>query len=74
VYGLQRGFAVAGARYLLMSLWKVDDEATAFLMESFYKHWLEGEAPVSALRRAQSKLRSVRPQPFYWGAFVVLGH
>jgi CHAT domain-containing protein len=73
VYGLQRGFAVAGARYLLMSLWKVDDEATAFLMESFYKHWLEGEAPVSALRKAQSELRSVRPQPFYWGAFVVLG-
>jgi CHAT domain-containing protein len=73
VYGLQRGFAVAGARYLLMSLWKVDDEATAFLMESFYKHWLEGESPVSALRKAQSELRSVRPQPFYWGAFVVLG-
>ena len=74
VYGLQRGFAVAGARYLLMSLWKVDDAATALLMEQFYKSWLEGIEIHQALRKAQVALRNKYPQPYYWGAFVLLGN
>lgn len=37
VFGLQRGFKKAGARTLMMSLWKVDDQATHLLMDEFYR-------------------------------------
>ncbi len=40
VYGMQRAIKVAGARSVVMSLWKVNDEATGQLMENFYKNWL----------------------------------
>jgi CHAT domain-containing protein len=72
VYGLQRSIIVAGAKNLLMSLWKVDDEATAQLMSSFYQ--LRHDRPNSvAFREAQIQLRKIYPEPFYWGAFVLLG-
>lgn len=54
VFGLQRAFHQAGARNVVASLWKVDDNATAALMRLFYhKHWIEGQSPLEALRQAQ---------------------
>ncbi len=73
VYGLQRGLKVAGAKNLLMSLWKVDDAATSELMENFYQEWLGGEEIHRAFRQSQMKLRTKYPSPFYWGAFILLG-
>lgn len=72
VYGLQRAIIVAGARNLLMSLWKVDDQATALLMGEFYRNWNEGENH-SAFRGAQMMLRQRYPDPYYWGAFIMVG-
>ena len=72
VYGLQRAIIVAGAHNLLMSVWKVDDEATALLMGEFYKNWNEGENH-SAFRSAQMVLRQKYPEPYYWGAFIMVG-
>lgn len=43
VFGLQRGFKKAGANTILMSLWKVDDEASCLLMTEFYLNWLNGK-------------------------------
>jgi CHAT domain-containing protein len=75
VYGLQRAFMVAGARSVIMSLWKIDDLATQQLMVYFYKAWQEDKegGKQKALRTAQQKLREKYPHPFYWGAFVIVG-
>lgn len=42
VFGLRRSFVLAGARTLVMSLWKVPDEQTRELMEDFYQRLLDG--------------------------------
>lgn len=57
VFGLQRGFKKAGANSLLMSLWKVDDEATRLLMTQFYKNLTSGMSKYESLRQAQKYLR-----------------
>jgi len=57
VFGLQRAFHIGGAKNVVASLWKVDDEATAALMNLFYYHlWEKGEPPLQALHHAQLEL------------------
>ena len=76
VYGLQRAFRMAGARSVLMSLWKVDDQATQILMENFYKNWLvEGLTKHQALKKAQQTVRNTpgKEAPSFWAAFVLIG-
>jgi CHAT domain-containing protein len=52
--GLQRAFQVAGAKSVMASLWKVDDEWTRLLMERFYEHlWQKKMSKLEALRQAQ---------------------
>lgn len=72
VYGLQRAFQVAGAESVIMSLWKVSDEATKQLMSSFYQNWMSGKSKEEAFFSAQKSLRETFPEPYYWGAFVML--
>lgn len=75
VFGLQRGFKKAGAEALMMSLWKVDDEATTELMKSFYDGWLrEGLSKNEALLKAKASLRAVPRwnNPRYWAPFILL--
>src|SRR4051812_40289169 len=48
---------VAGARTLVMSLWKVPDEHTKALMVDFYQHILAGEGVADALREAQLAMK-----------------
>lgn len=57
VFGLQRGFKKAGANSLLMSLWKVDDEATRLLMTQFYKNLTSGMSKYESLKQAQKFVR-----------------
>lgn len=74
VYGLQRAFLVAGAKSLIMSLWKVNDKTTQDLMEYFYKFLSSGYDIYTAFKMAELELRKHYPHPFYWGAFVVIGN
>jgi len=73
VYGLQRSFLVAGADALIMSLWKVDDEATQLLMSSFYSNWIKSGNKQNAFKQAQVQLMAKYKEPYYWGAFVMIG-
>lgn len=73
VYGLQRAFLVAGADALVMSLWKVDDAATQLLMTNFYTNWLRLGNKQRAFKQAQALLISKYKDPYYWGAFVMMG-
>jgi CHAT domain-containing protein len=73
VFGLRRAFVLAGAKTLVMSLWKVPDEQTRELMEDFYRRILAGEPRAEALRQAQLEMKKKYPDPFYWGAFICQG-
>jgi tetratricopeptide (TPR) repeat protein/CHAT domain-containing protein len=73
VFGLRRAFLLAGAKTLLMSLWKIPDEETRMLMEGFYKRILEGKPRADALREAQLAVKAAIPEPLYWGAFICQG-
>lgn len=73
VYGLQRAFIVAGAKSLVMSLWKVDDAATQALMTNFYTNLSKGGSKLKAFKLAQQQLMIKYKEPYYWGAFVMVG-
>ena len=74
VYGLQRAFLVAGAKSLIMSMFKVDDTATQELMTNFYKNWIEkGNTKRQAFVDAKKELRTKYPDPIYWGSFIMIG-
>jgi CHAT domain-containing protein/Flp pilus assembly protein TadD len=74
--GLTRGFMYAGTPRVVVSLWNVNDQATAELMKRFYRAMLvDGLRPAAALRSAQMELRndSRWSAPFYWAGFVLQG-
>jgi CHAT domain-containing protein len=74
--GMVRGFMYAGAKRVVASYWKVDDEATGQLMGRFYMELLkQNRTPAAALRQAQLAMMQHdrwRP-PFYWAAFALQG-
>lgn len=73
VYGLQRAFLIAGAQSVIMSMWKVDDQATMELMVNFYRNLASAKDKHTAFREAQLRLRKTHPNPKYWGAFNIAG-
>jgi CHAT domain-containing protein/Tfp pilus assembly protein PilF len=73
VYGLQRAFVIAGAKSIIISLWKVNDETTQKLMSGFYLEWIKTGNKILAFRNAQLSLKKEFPEPYYWGAFVMVG-
>ena len=72
VFGLQRAFMIAGAKAVIMSLWKVDDEATKQLMVNFYKNWLSSGEMEESFAKAQKSVRDEFKHPYYWGSFILL--
>ena len=72
VFGLQRGFKLAGVNTIVMSLWQVSDGATSLMMTEFYKNLLAGKSKRESFRMAQSAVRDRYEDPFYWAAFIML--
>lgn len=73
VYGFQRALISAGAKAVMMSLWKVDDAVTRELMEAFYKLWMSGLPLRNAFHEAQLQVRAKHTDSYFWGAFVLIG-
>lgn len=71
--GLARGFFSAGAPSLIVSLWTVEDEATATLMTDFYSRLQTGAGLAASLRHAQCRLLEDHPHPYFWAPFVLMG-
>lgn len=81
VYGLQRAFSIAGTRYLIMSLWQVDDEKTTRFMNTFYRHWLGKNDPVkehqemdihAAFLQTQKEMRDHYIDHYSWAGFILV--
>ena len=73
VYGLRKAFSDAGAKNIIMSLWKVDDEVTQLYMTTFYNLWINQEYTIrDAFQKTQSIIKSKHPHPYYWGAFILI--
>lgn len=76
VFSLARAFTFAGARTIVVSLWRQDDEAAQRLMIEFYRRMLRGKMPREvAFRSAQQNLRANAKfaHPYYWAGWIILG-
>jgi CHAT domain-containing protein len=72
INGLQRAFKLAGAKKLIMSLWKVPDKETAEFFKHFYKFLLEDERSINESFRYTQKIMNEKYEPYYWASFVLL--
>ena len=72
VYGLQRAFKMAGAKYLVMSLWEVPDRETQTFMTQFYQEWLSGKTIHQALRDTKDMMKKTFKDSIFWAAFVLV--
>jgi tetratricopeptide (TPR) repeat protein len=73
--GLGQTFLLAGARAVVMSLWRVDDRSTTDMMRVFYNSYAATHRPAWALARAMDEIRDQRGReaPYYWAPFVMMG-
>ena len=71
VFGLQRGFKMAGVKKMIVSLWQVPDKETAELMTLFYTYWMKGKNINESFYQAQAEMRKKYPA-YYWAAFVLV--
>lgn len=87
VYGLQRGFKLAGVQSIIMSLWEVDSRATELMMTSFYNYLFSGCSKHEAFRKAQDVVRKkyahkshkrntnyghTNASEYYWASFILI--
>lgn len=73
VMSIARAFQHGGARTVVMSLWNVPSEVTETLFATFYRELQSGKGVAESLRAARQDVRRRHPEPFYWGAFTIVG-
>lgn len=73
--GLIRAFLLAGAKAIIGSLWRIEDEATATLMAILYQHLIKGDGISASVRHAQLTMRNATrfTDPYYWASLVGYG-
>ena len=78
IFSIARGFAYAGCPSIVMSLWRVNDKATAELMDYFYKYLALDMKKDVALQQAKisymEKTDDFGAHPSNWAAFIALGN
>lgn len=72
VFGLQRSFTVAGAKTIIISLFKVSDEVTTELMKKFYEEWIATNNKQQAFITAKKEIMKTYKEPSLWGAFLMI--
>jgi CHAT domain-containing protein len=75
--GMGRALLTAGASGLVVTLWRVEDLATAQFMIDFYgplmsEHNQQMTAVAAALRHAQLKAIARHQHPFFWAGFIFI--
>ncbi|MEQ8540370.1 MAG: CHAT domain-containing tetratricopeptide repeat protein [Coleofasciculus sp. D1-CHI-01] len=73
VIGLSRSLISAGVPSILVSLWAVNDDSTAFLMTEFYRNLQQNPDKAVALRQAMLTTMKQYPNPKQWAAFTLIG-
>ena len=77
IASLARAFMYAGAPSMVVSLWQVNDHATAQIMGYFYQHLADGLPIDQALRQAKLQYlkTAVGPtaHPVFWSPFIHIG-
>lgn len=73
ILGLARGFLSAGAANIVLSLWTVNDAATAELMQDFYAAIQRGKDVSASLQEAQTLMIDKGVNPYFWAPFVLIG-
>ena len=73
VIGLSRSLIAAGVESVVVSLWAVDDAATADLMVEFYRQMQQDLGKAQALRQAMLMTMKQNPSPKYWAGFTLIG-
>jgi CHAT domain-containing protein len=73
VIGLSRSLITAGVPSVIVSLWSVNDNSTAFLMSEFYRHLQQNPDKALALRQAMLATKQKYNHPFDWAAFTLIG-
>jgi CHAT domain-containing protein/lipopolysaccharide biosynthesis regulator YciM len=75
IIGLTRGFLYAGAKNVMVSLWKVSDASTSQLMVDFYDNLLSDTPKAESLRKAKTNLIASDKfsAPYYWAPFILIG-
>ncbi|MGF1521258.1 MAG: CHAT domain-containing protein [Leptolyngbyaceae cyanobacterium] len=73
VVGLSRSLLTSGVDTVMVSLWSVPDQQTAFLMTEFYKELQQTPNRAIALRKAMLTVRQEYEHPYHWAAFTLFG-
>jgi CHAT domain-containing protein/tetratricopeptide (TPR) repeat protein len=76
--GLMLAFLAAGAKSVIGSLWRVDDESTRALMVDFHRNYVQSGNPSAALRKAQLRMltatKASMRSPSAWSGFQLVTH